>query len=46
MFSSRPALAALGLGNPTTVFFVFAMFVGMGGHTALPSLFSRREKHA
>jgi uncharacterized protein len=41
-----PALAALGLGNPATVLFVFAMLVGMGGHTALPSLRSRRAKHA
>ena len=35
-----PALASLGLGNPATVLFVFAMLVGMGGHTALPSLLS------
>ena len=41
-----PALAALGLGNPATGLFVFAMLIGMGGHTALPSLLSRREKHA
>jgi len=41
-----PALAGLGLGNPATVLFVFAMFVGMGGHTALPSLRGRRAKHA
>jgi uncharacterized protein len=41
-----PALAALGLGNPATVIFVFAMLVGMGGHTALPSLLSRRAKPA
>src|SRR6516162_8605173 len=26
-----PALAALGFGNPATILFVFAMFVGMGG---------------
>ena len=41
-----PALAGLGLGNPATVLFVFVMLAGMGGHTALPSLLSRREKHA
>ena len=41
-----PALAGLGLGNPATGLFVFAMLIGMGGHTALPSLLSRREKHA
>jgi uncharacterized protein len=41
-----PALASLGLGNSATVLFVFAMLVGMGGHTALPSLLSRRAKHA
>jgi uncharacterized membrane protein YedE/YeeE len=41
-----PALAGLGLGNPATVLFVFSMLVGMGGHTALPSLLSRRVKHA
>jgi len=41
-----PALASLGLGNPATILFVFAMFVGMGGHAALPSLLSRRAKHA
>jgi uncharacterized membrane protein YedE/YeeE len=39
-----PALAALALGNPVTVLFVFAMLVGMGGHTLLPSLLS--AKHA
>jgi hypothetical protein len=41
-----PALAGLGLGNPATGLFAFAMLIGMGGHTALPSLLSRREKHA
>jgi uncharacterized membrane protein YedE/YeeE len=41
-----PALAGLGLGNPATVLFVFAMLIGMGGQTALPSLLSRRAKHA
>jgi uncharacterized protein len=41
-----PALASLGLGNPATVLFVLAMLLGMGGHTALPSLLSRRAKHA
>jgi uncharacterized protein len=41
-----PALAGLGLGNPATVLFVFAMLTGMGGQTALPSLLSRRAKHA
>src|SRR5260370_11076223 len=41
-----PALAGLGLGNPATDLFVFAMLIGMGGHTALPSLLSRREKQA
>ena len=41
-----PALAGLGVGNPATVLFVFAMLVGMGGHTALPLLLSRRAKHA
>jgi uncharacterized protein len=41
-----PALAALALGNPITVLFVFAMLVGMGGHTALPSLLSRHAKPA
>jgi len=41
-----PALAGLGLGNPATVLFVFAMLVGMGGHTAQSLLLSRREKEA
>jgi uncharacterized protein len=41
-----PALAGLGLGNPATVLFVLAMLVGMGGHTALPSLLSRHAKPA
>jgi uncharacterized protein len=41
-----PALAGLGLGNPATMLFVFSMLVGMGGHTALPSLLSRRARHA
>jgi hypothetical protein len=45
-YCSGPALAALGLGNPATTLFVGSMLVGMGGHTALPSLLSRREKHA
>jgi uncharacterized protein len=39
-----PALAGLGLGSPATVLFVFAMLIGMGGHTVLPSLLS--AKHA
>jgi len=41
-----PALAALGLGNPATVLFVFAMLVGMGTYSSLNSLFSRAAKHA
>jgi uncharacterized protein len=41
-----PALAGLGLGNRATGLLVFAMLIGMGGHTTLPSLLSRREKHA
>jgi uncharacterized membrane protein YedE/YeeE len=41
-----PGLAALGLGNPATILFVFSMLVGMGSHTALPSLLSRRAKYA
>jgi uncharacterized membrane protein YedE/YeeE len=41
-----PALASLSLGNPATALFVFAMLVGMGGQTALPSLLGRRVKHA
>jgi uncharacterized membrane protein YedE/YeeE len=41
-----PALAGLGFGNPATILFVFSMLIGMGGHTALPSLLSRRAKHA
>lgn len=41
-----PAIAGLDLGNPATFLFVFAMLVGMGGHTALPSLLSRSAKHA
>jgi uncharacterized membrane protein YedE/YeeE len=41
-----PALAGLGLGNPATVLFLFAMLVGVAGHAALPSLLSGRAKHA
>src|ERR1051326_262671 len=41
-----PALADLTLGNPGTVLFVAAMLLGMGLHTALPSLISNRAKHA
>jgi uncharacterized protein len=41
-----PALAGLILGNPATFLFVFTMLVGVGGHTVLPSLLSRRATHA
>ena len=45
-FGPGPALAGLGLGNPATVLFVFSILAGMGGHTALPSVLSRRAKQA
>jgi hypothetical protein len=34
------------VGNPATVLFVFSILAGMGGHTALPSVLSRRAKQA
>jgi uncharacterized membrane protein YedE/YeeE len=44
-YCPAPALAGLGFGNPATALVVLAMLVGMRGHTALPSLLSRRAKH-
>ena len=32
------------VGNPATVLFVFSILAGVAGHTALPSVLSRRAK--
>ena len=32
--------------NPATVLFVFSILAGVAGHTALPSVLSRRAKQA
>lgn len=41
-----PALAGLTLGNAGTILFVLAMLLGMGIHTAVPSLLGPRSRHA
>ena len=41
-----PALASLGLGNPSTMLFVAAMFAGMGAFSVVQSLEARGPRQA